>query len=91
MPREKHPSDVSDEEWQRIRLLIPPPGRGGRHRELDMREVVNAILFLLETNCGWRGLPDSFPNRSSVRHYYDRWRENGIWELIQQVLATSSE
>jgi putative transposase len=87
MDRGSYPSDLTDEQWEKVAPLIPVPGSGGRRRELDMREIVNAILYLLQTDCGWRGLPACFPNRSSVRTYYDRWRRDGTWEQIRESLG----
>jgi len=77
---------VTDDQWQRIAPLIPAPGHGGRRRALAMRDVVNAILYLQHTNCGWRDLPRHFPKPSSVRTYYDRWRKDGTWERIHALL-----
>jgi putative transposase len=53
---------------------------------MDMRAVVNAILYLQEIGCGWRHMPRGFPNRSSVRHYHDRWRQDGTWERVRAAL-----
>lgn len=87
MMREPYPSDLTDTQWNSIARLIPPPEQGGRRRETDMREVVNAIRHLLTTTCGWRKLPDCFPNRSTVRHYYDTWREAEIWQQIEATIG----
>ena len=67
MARSSFSSDVTAEQWKKIVRLLPAPGYGGRPRTLDMREVVNAILFQVTTGCGWRHLPSQFPNRSSIR------------------------
>ncbi len=85
MARAPLPSDLTDSEWKAVAELIPPPASGGRRRETDMREVVNAIRYLLATGCGWRGLPPLFPNRSTVRHYYDQWRQTEIWPHMTSV------
>jgi putative transposase len=87
MGKQPHSSDLTDAQWAQIRDLIPAPQGGGRYRSLDMRQVVNAILHLLHTHCRWRQLPASYPNRSSVRHYYDRWRRDGVWSQIERALA----
>jgi putative transposase len=59
MERKPYPSDVTAGQWRLIEPLIPPPGWGGRPREVDMREVVNAILYVVRTGCSWRQrLPD---------------------------------
>ena len=61
-PREeRYPSDVTDAEWAIIAPMIPPQRRGGRHRETDMREVMNAVRYVLRTGCQWRQLPKDFP------------------------------
>jgi transposase len=87
MQREANPSDLTDAQWAAVEPLIPPPAVGGRKREVDMRAVVNAVRYLMATRCGWRGLPDSFPHRSTVRHYYDAWRASGVWERIEAAVC----
>ena len=91
MTREPHPSDLTDDQWAAVEPLIPPPVAGGRKREVNLREVVNAIRYLRATNCGWRGPPSGFPNRSTVRHYSDAWRESGVWEEIEKAVALAGE
>lgn len=60
------PSDLTDAEWERLEPLIPPAKPGGRPRETDMRQAMNAIFYLLRTGCPWRYLPrDGFPPRST--------------------------
>lgn len=90
MSRRHYSSDLTEEQWARIEPLIPQPNSGGRRREADMRELVNAIRYLLATGCKWRELPDSFSNRSTVRHYYDLWRKSGVWEQIQAAVDASN-
>ncbi|CAO3426090.1 transposase [Azospirillum argentinense] len=53
----RYPSDLSDEEWRLVEPLIPPARRGGRHRSVDLRAVLNGVLYVLETGCQWRHLP----------------------------------
>ena len=57
----RYPTDLTDEEWSRIAPLLPQPGRTGRPRRLDLREILNAIRYLARTGCGWRMLPKDFP------------------------------
>jgi transposase len=90
MQREAYPSDLTDSPWAAVEPLIPPPAAGGRKREADMREIVDAIRHLRAMKCGWRGLPAGFPNRSTVRYYYDAWREAGVWDKIDASLATTT-
>ncbi len=57
----RYPSDLSDPEWALIEPFIPPAKRGGRKREVDVREVLNGILYVLGTGCQWRALPKDLP------------------------------
>lgn len=66
MKREPYPSDLSDEEWEILKPLIPPEKPGGRPREADMREILNAIFYVLRTGCAWRSLPHDFPPWQSI-------------------------
>ncbi len=86
MPRTPAPTDLTDAQWAAVAPLIPPPAPGGRKREADMRAVVDAVRHLQATRCGWRGLPDTFPHRSTVRHYFDVWRAAGVWARIEAAL-----
>ena len=54
-----------------------------------MRVVVNAVRYLLATRCGWLSLPASFPHRSTVRHYYDVWRQSGVWTRIETAIVAA--
>lgn len=69
----RYPSDLTDVEWALIEPMIPPPRRGGRHRETDMREAMNAVRYVLRTGCQWRALPKDFPPRSTVYNYFWEW------------------
>ena len=78
-------SDLTDEQWALIEALIPVY-TGGRPRQLSMRRVVNAILYLLMTGCQWAMLPKEYPNHNSVYHHFRRWSWEGVWEQINTVL-----
>lgn len=78
-------SDVSDEQWEILRKLLPPVRSRGR-RPLDRRWVLNAILYVLWTGCQWRALPSDFPKWQSVYTVFRRWRLDGTWERIHAVL-----
>ena len=78
-------SDVTDEQWARIEPLIPVY-KWGRPRELDMRQVVNAIFYLDKTGCQWEMLPKEYPNHNSVYHHFARWSQEGAWEKINTAL-----
>ncbi len=74
MNRQAYPSDLSDSEWLIIEPLLPKVKKHGRGRkqQTDRREIVNAILYLLQEGCQWRSLPHDFPHWSTVRTYFDR-------------------
>jgi putative transposase len=77
------PSDLTDVEWERLKPLIPAAKPGGRPRETDMRQAMNAILYLLRTGCPWRYLPrDPFPPRSTVYNIFRQFQQQGRWEAI---------
>jgi transposase len=86
MTRETYPTDLTDAQWAQVAALIPPEKPGGRHREVDMRAVVNGIQYLVRTGCQWRAIPHDLPKRSTVRHYYDRFRADGTWERVHDAL-----
>ena len=62
----RYPSDLTDREWTLIEALIPPAKRGGRPRQVDVREVMNGVLYVLATGCQWRALPKDLPAKSTV-------------------------
>jgi len=86
MTRTSYPSDLTDDQWAIIEPLIPPAEPGGRSRDVDMREVVNAILYLNRSGCSWRMLPHEFPPWGTVHYYYRRFRLDGSWQLIHDKL-----
>ena len=87
MRRKQYPSDLSDQEWNVLQPLIPPAKGGGRPRTADMREVINALLYLLRTGCQWDHLPHDFPPKGTVYHYFNTWRKNGTCERMNRVLS----
>jgi len=86
MARTPYPSDLTDEQWSIIEPMIPPAEPGGRYRSVNLREVVNGIVYLLRTGCSWRQLPHDFPPWGTVHYYYRRFRLDGTWELIHDRL-----
>jgi putative transposase len=86
MNRKHYPSDLTDEEWTILAPLIPPAKAGGRPRTADMREVFNAIFYVLKTGCQWDRLPPEFPPKGTVFHYYNTWRKSGVWREWNAVL-----
>src|SRR5437588_11926644 len=85
MRTHKYPSDVTDAQWRLIEGLIPVYP-GGRPRKTDLRDVVDAIFYVLRTGCQWRYLPKDFPPKSTVWRYFDEWRHNGTLEAIHDAL-----
>src|SRR6266478_7233430 len=83
----RYASDVSDAEWAQIETLLPVPKRLGRPRTTQMRQVVNAMLYLLTTGCQWRLLPKEFPPFSTVQRFFYRWRDAGLWQTINHFLV----
>lgn len=86
MVRRVYPSDLTDAEWNLLEPLLPPAEGGGRPRTTDVREVLNAIMYLLKTGCGWRDLPHDFPPEGTVRDYFHNWRRKGVWQRLQDTL-----
>jgi len=82
----RYPSDLMDAEWALIAPMIPPAKRGGRKREVNLREVLNGLLYVLETGCPWRHLPKDFPPKSTVHGYFDLWAWDGTLERIHEAL-----
>ena len=86
MARIAYPSDLTDAQWRVIGKLIPAAKPGGRPRSVNMREVVNGILYLVRTGCSWRQLPHEFPPWGTVHAYYREFRLNGTWQKIHDTL-----
>jgi len=86
MERKPYPSDVTDDQWRLIASSIPPPNPGGRPRTVDVREVVNAILYVSRTGCSWRQLPHDFPRWITVYYYFRCFQKGGVWQRIHDRL-----
>ena len=82
----RYPSDMTDPEWALVAPLIRPAKRGGRPRTVDVREVLNAIFYILWTGCQWKALPKDLPPRSTVWEYMDLWEWDGTLSRIHHVL-----
>src|SRR3954471_16890999 len=85
MRTNKYPSDVTDEQWRLLEPLIPVYP-GGRPRTTNLRDVVDAIFYILRTGCQWRYLPKDLPPKSTVWRYFDEWRHNGTLDTIHARL-----
>ena len=83
--RKPYPSDLTAEQWQVIEPLIPV-SRVGRPREVQMREVLNAIFYQARSGCQWDMLPHDLPPKSTVYDYFKQWRDDGTWQRITDAL-----
>lgn len=83
--RKPYPSDLTDAQWERIRPLIPVH-RVGRPRQVDMREVLDAIFYLNRAGCQWDMLPHDFPAKSTVFDHFSRWKEDGTWRKVLDAI-----
>ena len=82
----RYPSDLSDAEWSLIKPLIPPGKKGGGKRTVDLRAVVNGLMYILSTGCQWRALPKDLPPKSTVHGYFDLWTYDGTLNRIHHAL-----
>lgn len=86
--KRKYPTELTDSQWHHIKDFFPAPKATGRPREVELREVVNAIVFLVVTGCQWRMLPREYPKWQIVYHYFQRWQKDGIWYRIHETLRS---
>ena len=84
--RLRYPSDLTDEEWSHVEPLIPPARRGGNKRRVNMREVVNGIMYVLSTGCQWRYIPKDLPPKSTVYRYFCDWSRDRTLDRIHHAL-----
>jgi transposase len=85
-PRRPYPSDLSNAEWQILEPLLPLERPGGRHRGYAVREIVNAIEYLIRVGGAWRSLPHDLPHWQSVYHYFRLWKRDGTWLRVHDHL-----
>lgn len=86
MTRQSYDTDLTDGQWQILEALIPAAKPGGRPRSTDLREVLNAIFYLLRAGCAWRLLPHDFPKWQTVYTYFRAWEADGTWEMMNTTL-----
>src|SRR5580692_7203419 len=84
--RKAYKTDLTDEQWKIIEPLIPPGKPGGRRREVDMREVVNTIRYVLRTSCPWEYLPHDLMPKSTAHGYFTQWGADGTLQRIVDTL-----
>jgi putative transposase len=88
MERTPYPTDVTDEQWKLVEPFLPQAKLGGRPRKTDLREVLNALFYLVRTGCQWRMLPHEFPPWRTCYNYYRAWIDSGTWDEIVYLLRT---
>jgi putative transposase len=86
-PRRGYPTDLTDEQWELVAPYLPPNRGRGRPTQLDLRAVLNGLLYFTRAGCPWRLLPREYPKWESVRYYFDKWTGNGTLEQIQRELV----
>lgn len=86
----RYASDLKDREWTLISPFMPDRRGLGRPRTTDLREVMNAILYIASTGCPWRYLPTEFPPLSTVQRYFYHWRDEGLWVAINNSLVMAA-
>ena len=79
-------SDLTDEEWAEIGPEIPPAKPGGNKRTVDIRAVMNGLMYILSTGCQWHAIPKDLPAKSTIHDYFDRWRDDGTLDHIHHLL-----
>ena len=82
----RYPSDLTDAEWALVEPLIPPAKRGGNKRTVDLRAVVQGLLYVLSAGCQWRAIPKDLPPRSTLHSYFMRWEWDGTLGRIHHAL-----
>ena len=86
MNRKPYSTDLTDAQWERLEPLIPPAKPGGRDRSANMREVINAINYVLRTGGHWHLIPHDFPPSGTVYWYFWTWRKEGAWQQMHDLL-----
>ncbi len=84
--RLRYPSDLTDAEWAYVEPLIPPARRGGNRRHVDVREVLNGLMYVLSTGCQWRAVPKDLPPRSTLYDSFALWGWDGTLERSHEAL-----
>ena len=84
--RKPYPTDLTDEEWELIQVYVPQAKARGRPGKYPKREILNGIFYVARSGCAWRLLPHDLPPWESVYHYFWRWRQDGTWQLMHDLL-----
>ncbi|MEM7118781.1 MAG: IS5 family transposase [Chloroflexota bacterium] len=89
LQREAYSSDLKKQEWKRLQKLLPAPsqiGTKGRPQKWPLREIINALLYLLRTGCQWRQLPHDLPPWQTVYYHHRKWQRSGLWKKMNKKL-----
>lgn len=87
MTQKRYPSDISDAQWEILEPLIrTPKKKGGKPAEHPLREIVNALFYILRTGCAWRSIPRDLPPKDAVYSYFRRWKKDGRFERVHDTL-----
>jgi putative transposase len=89
MKTQTYPTDLTDRQWHCIKDLIPAAKAGGRPRSVDMRSLINALLYVVVGGVQWRMLPKDYPHFKTVYHYFRLWRDDGTWKRIHDTLRAA--
>jgi putative transposase len=88
MERKPYPTDLTDEQWKLVEPYLPRVKPGGRPRKTDLREVLNAVLYLVRSGCQWRMIPHEFPSWRTCYNYYRAWIDSGTWDEMVYLLRS---
>jgi transposase len=86
----RYASDLTDAEWALVQPAIPPAKRGGRPRDVNVREVLNSIFYVLSTGCQWHALPKDLPPKSTAHYYFMLWDWDGTLERLHHLLYVAT-
>ena len=86
MPRRRYPSDLTDAQWRLLEPMLPPVKPGGRPRKHDLRDILDAIRYVLRGGIAWRALPHEYPPWPTVYVYFQAWQRDGTWERLNDEL-----
>jgi putative transposase len=86
MKRQTYPTDLSDQEWILLQPFVATPESRGRPRSVDLREILNAIFYILKSGCAWRMLPHDLPKWQTVYYYLRLWKRQGVWYQLNDAL-----
>jgi putative transposase len=86
MPRKPYPSDLTDAQWTILETKLPPCKPGGRPRAHDLRDIMDAMRYVLRGGIAWRAMPHEYPPWPTVYHYFQAWQRDGTWERLNDEL-----